>query len=210
MGVGWIVIFLIRVAEHGPPQGREQVLWLWSILTALIALIAPFRLRALYRLEPFQGLGLWQLSMADLLVTAFFTGLNLAFWRSASIERLLSVGIAASFLAGILFLAGTLTAARLNIERSTWKWLFATGYVARTYGALSVGGLVVLLILATFFGGNPFTFFNQIVFGFESEKWPGYFFRSGLICLPAGLAICDYVRRRITTSVTSHDANKVA
>jgi len=202
MGVGGTGFFAALAAQRGPPQGREQILWLWPSITSVVALIATLRLRVLYRHEPFQGLGLWQLSMADLLATTFFTGMNLTFWQWVSTEWFLTAGIATSLLAGMLFLTGTLIAARLNFKRSTLKWLFATGYVARTYGALSVGSLMVLLIVAAFFREPPFRFFYQVVFGeYRWGVWPAYVFRSGLICLPMGLAICYFLRRSTVVAV---------
>jgi len=188
-GAGGVAAFLYICAIERPPRlTPPQCLWyLWPLLTLLMAVVSAVQLFRCYREEPVQAPGLWQLRLADLLAVSFGMGLLFAIFRALWPERFVQVGVPASLLLGLIFVLGLLNAVRRGITGWVLKYLFAAGYVMCLYGALGIGAFVVLLFIATFILGEPHKATDLRGTGVM------YF---GVVCLPAGLALCAICCRR--------------
>ena len=196
LGVGGTVIFLIILAEEEFrfPNGGEAWLNLWPISTLLLALLAPARLRKLYREEPFAAPGFYHLSLGNLLVVSFYCGLILTLGQAFWPDYFLLGVVPAMFMAGAVFIAGLLLAARRGLPDGWPRRVFALGFSMVIYGALGTGGLVVFLVVAAFAG-----VFGDVLTGVFSGHSPwclGPFFRAAVVCMPLGLFLCFLAKRR--------------
>jgi hypothetical protein len=199
VGIGGTVIFLIALAEHdfSFPKGREAWLNLWPLTTLLLALVAPFRLRKLYREEPFAAPGFYHLSLGDLLCVSFYCGLILALGQDIWPDYFLAGVVPAMFMACAAFVAGLLLAARRGLPDGWRRRLFAFGFSMEVYGAFGTGGVLVLLVVAAFMGAFAETL-REVCFGSSPGPLTGLgpFFRAALVCLPLGLLLCFLAKRR--------------
>jgi len=192
-GIGGTLLFAGLVTEHGAPRGQEALLWAWPVITTILSLIAPFQLWRLYKLEPATGPGLWQLGMLDLASAAGLAGLSFTFWQFDASAHLLTMGVPITLLGTALYVSGLLTASRKGFDTFRFKFLFATGYVLRIYGTLTVGAMAVFMVAGLCFGATPWEVIERFIMEDRAE-WTAVFLRTGLVVVMPGWILHATVR----------------
>ncbi|MCW8133248.1 MAG: hypothetical protein KIS92_23080 [Planctomycetota bacterium] len=190
--IGGLAVFTLMCAERGPPRGSETKLWAWPVISVFLAVASAVALARLYRIEPYAGPGLWQLEMLDLVATAFFAGLNLAAWQAGRPSSFLAFGLISTACATGAFVAGMLAAARMGLPPRLTRWSFAACYILRLFGALSLGGVCVLLVVGLFFGENPIKFLQEIYFR-GGRHAALVVLRAGTVCFLPGWLGCAFL-----------------
>jgi hypothetical protein len=160
----------------------------WPLTGLACTATASVLLLALYRREPLQGRGRWQVGLGDLLLVSIYIGLVYAVMVSISEELFVPWGVMLGLSTGAAFVAGLLLAARRGLNG--WRrYPFAFGWIAVVHGALACGAiLTTFATVAMVAPGNLFRILQAAVEG--SSDPPGAFFWTALFwCGPIFVAL---------------------
>ncbi|HYG74285.1 MAG TPA: hypothetical protein VEK08_04695 [Planctomycetota bacterium] len=186
IGGGGLVTFVVLCLSFGPPP---TAIWLlWPLISLGICTLCGSQLLRDYRHDPVPGRGPAQLSLTDLLATAFLIGVLLAFGQKIKAGERLADALVC-LLIGVIFLSGLLLASRRGIDQ--WRrFVFAAGYGLRLFGALGCGALVSTII-AMLIADVPLTrVLRDILFTDERSSRALFYMRYALVALPAGMIAC--------------------
>lgn len=198
--IGGDLLFLLICLEESPPslRSKEAFFYLWPLCATACAILGGFRLRTLYRREPFTGPGLWQLQMIDLLFVSGFAGILFWSFRAESDARMLKITVPVALFGSAALVAGILTGVRKGLPHGWKATLFGLGWVGRLFGFLGTGALVILL-MALFIADGPrkvIRILGSILgVGGSGPAWAILLFRSSLLALPLGFAACRLATR---------------
>lgn len=214
---GGTLFFVLICLDEGPPRlsGTEIFFYLWPLFSVLGVAAGAFRLRALYRREPFAGPGLWQLRLTDLLVVSGFAGLVLAYFHSVHPENLLMVGVPVALAVSVALVLGILTGVRRGISNSRNAFVYGLGWTCKVFGGFCVGSIVItsIVFLIAKAPGRAADFIAAILglvpAGQFGSEWPILIFRAGLLALPVGFAACWLATRGLPTELPPPEKDRV-
>lgn len=168
-------------------------------------LISGAILRGLYRLQPPQPRGPWQVSLAECLSVVLFAGIWMLLWRTYSPSDFMPDGARLGLLATLWLLMSLLAASRCQCREFPLKLYFAAGLLLKSFGYFSWGALLMLSILRLLDGGliSFYALWKELFFEpwFGGDLWD-LFARVGLFGWPVGFTICGLVRFKLIDDST--------
>ncbi|MCY3020682.1 MAG: hypothetical protein NTW87_16820 [Planctomycetota bacterium] len=145
IGAGGTLLFAVWCVQQGPPVAHEGFVYVWPVVTTVLAVAAYIAMRRAWRETPADWRGRLQWRLADLLAVSMFTGALLTTLSVLRPEAVVIFVIPVSLLSGFGLLAGLLVGARIGLSRWERRYLYAAGFSLRLLGLLGVAALVLLI-----------------------------------------------------------------
>jgi len=209
-GAGTLLFFLVIVMQNGWREvSRDSMAIVLPVLAVILTAVSAVGLRICYKREPANFSGFWHLTLADLIVTAFFSGMVMSVFQFIWPEYFVPSGVFVSILTAVVFAVCLMLATRRGCASAAWRIPCALGYLLWIMGWLLTGLLAVIIayqIVAERGLVRMIELIGTILLMRKDDRddeWILNVFRFGFCAIPAGYVLRSWAQRHASRDETN-------